>query len=350
MARTSVLGDSPAVSTCFRVIAMAFARRVAVPIVRHFRRGLKRELQLAGRRQTALTVRPNRACHGIVVFSGEPPVWGMEAFIGSMTTDPRAVVLSHGPGGLGVARSLARRGVHVSVFSYEADDLVLRSRFPRTAKPIPGDSDADKERALLEILLTFGENKPVLLMSSDRMVAFVGRHRKQLAEHFRFCIPNQNLLTTLNDKRLETRLLSSIGVPVPATVEILPPDISTLETMLSLPVIFKPHSYAVQHVFSHKNVVATKREALQEFYSAYRDVLPDLLAQEVIPGPDDASWICSCTFDRAHQLLDCSIKRKLRMYPPHYGPSSLAISCSNEELDRVPGRGVGVVGASVSCG
>ena len=199
----------------------------------------------------------------------------------------------------------------------------MRSRFPRTAKPIPGDSDADKERALLEILLTFGENKPVLLMSSDRMVAFVGRHRKQLAEHFRFCIPNQNLLTTLNDKRLETRLLSSIGVPVPATVEILPPDVSTLETMLSLPVIFKPHSYAVQHVFSHKNVVATTREALQEFYSAYRDVLPDLLAQEVIPGPDDASWICSCTFDRAHQLLDCSIKRKLRMYPPTTAPVRL---------------------------
>lgn len=253
---------------------------------------------------------------------------------------PRAVVLSHGPGGLGVVRSLARRGIPVTVFAYESGDLVLLSRFPQVAELIPGADDGEKERALLEKLLSFGGERPVLLMTSDRLVAFVSRHRKSLAERFRFCIPRQDLLTTLNDKRQETRYLSSLGVSVPATVETLPSDVTALESALRLPIIFKPHSFHVNNVLGRKNIVVTTRAALEEFYAMHRSVLPDLLAQEVIPGPDTASWVCSCTFDRAYRLLDCSIKRKLRMYPPGFGVSSFAVSRSNEDLLELT-RGLG---------
>ena len=44
--------------------------------------------------------------------------------------------------------------------------------------------------------------------------------------------------------------------------------------------------------------------------------------QEVIPGPDNADWVCGCTFNQAHELLDCAIKQKLRMAPAHFGVSS----------------------------
>ena len=54
--------------------------------------------------------------------------------------------------------------------------------------------------------------------------------------------------------------------------------------------------------------------------------------QEVIPGPDDANWVCGCTFNQAHELLDCAIKQKLRMAPAHFGVSSFAVSVSNPTI------------------
>ena len=82
-------------------------------------------------------------------------------------------------------------------------------------------------------------------------------------------------------------------------------------------------------------------------YETHKNILSTLLAQEVIPGPDTASWVCSCTFDRSHRLLDCSIKQKLRMAPPHFGISTLAVSRSNDaivELVRKLGAGLAYKG------
>ena len=61
----------------------------------------------------------------------------------------------------------------------------------------------------------------------------------------------------------------------------------------------------------------------------------------MIPGPDDTNWVCSGTFDRAHELLDCTIKRKLGMAPAHFGVATYAVSASNPvvlELARRLGK------------
>jgi len=63
-----------------------------------------------------------------------------------------------------------------------------------------------------------------------------------------------------------------------------------------------------------------------------------LLAQEVIPGPDEYSWVASCTFDSSHHMLDCGIKQKIRMNPPHFGGSTFAISASNVEVYELTKR------------
>jgi len=72
-----------------------------------------------------------------------------------------------------------------------------------------------------------------------------------------------------------------------------------------------------------------------------------VIAQEYIPGEDNAGWVCGCSFNAASKLLACAIKRKLRMYPPHRGGSTLAVSQSNPELVELCGRiarRLGIVG------
>ncbi|MEX2495792.1 MAG: hypothetical protein WD448_06870 [Woeseia sp.] len=240
-----------------------------------------------------------------------------------------AIVLSHGPGGLGTVRSLARRGVAVSAIAWDADDVVLHSRHAARTFALEGDDDAEKEQHLLTLLRSLPEREAVILTTSDLLVAFLSRHQQELLQKFRFRLPPEHVLDALNDKRKETRLVQSLGFPIPKTRQQLPEDADALAQQLRLPIIFKPHHYSVQSQFPLKNVVVRNDRELKDFYREWRAALPVLLAQEVIPGPDSASWICSCTYDQHHRLLDCGIKQKLRALPAHFGGSTFAVSCHN---------------------
>lgn len=243
-----------------------------------------------------------------------------------------AIVLSHGPGGLGAVRSLARCGVRVLVIAFEATDPVLHSRYPVQTIVVPDGNDEDKERHVLGLLNSLPNNDSVLMASSDRLVSLMSDHRDDLHNRFQFKLPSKETLDALNDKSKEIDLIESLGFDVPKTIVDLPATPESLEEHLRFPIIFKPHSFAKQEVFVEKNEVVRDRGELHAFYERWEDALPALLAQEIITGPDSLSWICSCTFDQDHQLLDCGIKQKLRALPAHFGGSCYAVSRDNAEI------------------
>ena len=243
-----------------------------------------------------------------------------------------AIVLSHGAGGLGAVRSLARHGVKVLAIAFEASDLVIHSRFPAQIIVIPGDDDEKKERHILELLDSLPNNDAVLMPTSDRLVSLISGHRDDLHNKFRFKLPSRETLDALNDKSKETELIESLGFDIPRTVTTLPSNPEVLEQQLRFPIIFKPHSFSAQEIFTQKNEIVKDESELHDFYVRWKEAIPDLLAQEVITGPDDLSWICSCTFDQNHALLDCGIKQKLRALPAHFGGSCYAVSRENTAI------------------
>ena len=249
-----------------------------------------------------------------------------------------AVVLTDNRGGLGAVRSLARRGVPVMAAIWDADNLLQYSRFPKKKHTVEGESDQEKYDSLMDFLMSVKDENPVLITSSDRMVAFMARHRETLAEYFRFNIPGTGLLESLNDKKKETVLIAGIGIAVPETVQELPPDPVELAKRLRFPILFKPASFEAKRVFPKKNEQVMDSGELERFYSKYAEAIPELLAQEVIPGPDGLSWVSSCTFDSNHEMLDCGIKQKISMYPPHFGGSTFAVSASNDEVYELTRR------------
>jgi len=248
-----------------------------------------------------------------------------------VTFDAPAIVLSHGSGGLGATRSLARRGITVTAIAFDASDLVLYSRYPAKTYLASGSHD-EKEAQILKILDDLPDQGAAILTDSDRLIALMSRCQKDLSKKYRYRLPPREILDALNDKKQETRLITSLGFDVPKTVQDLPPRPEDLERQLRFPIIFKPYLYVAEKDFPKKNEVIRTRESLAEFYRQWQKVLPLLLAQEVIPGPDSYSWICSCTFDRNHELLDCGIKQKLRAYPAHFGGSTYAVSRTNAEI------------------
>lgn len=258
-----------------------------------------------------------------------------------------AIVLSHKAGGLGAVRALGRRGVQVIAIADQRTDLVLHSRFPAKSYLLSGNNDDENESELLQILSDLPDQGAVILTSSDLIVELISEHRQDLAPKYRLALPSRETLQCLNDKRQETKLIASLGFNVPKTVQELPATPDALKTVLRLPIIFKPYSFVAQRHFTEKNAVVESDEALVEFYDDWKDELAYFVAQEVIPGPDSYSWVCSCTFDRNHELLDCAIKQKLRTNPPHFGGSCYAVSRVNAEileLARALGRKLNYTG------
>jgi len=243
-----------------------------------------------------------------------------------------AIVLSHGPGGLGAVRSLARCGVEVTAIVFEASDPVLHSRFPAQTIVVPGDTDELRERHVLEILNSLPNNDAVLMATSDRLVSLISDHRDNLHNKFLFRLPVKETLDALNDKSKETELIGSLGFDVPLTIARLPSNPDELEQILRFPIIFKPHSFSTQNIFTQKNEIVKNQSELYDFYERWVKALPALLAQEVLTGPDSLSWICSCTFDESHILLDCAVKQKIRSMPAHFGGSCYAVSRENTDI------------------
>ncbi|MBS1876750.1 MAG: hypothetical protein JSU00_26285 [Acidobacteria bacterium] len=196
-----------------------------------------------------------------------------------------------------------------------------------------------KDREILRLLVQNGGREAALLMTSDRMLELVARNREELAGcGYRFQVPALELVQMLNDKVTETEHLASLGVPVPKTVYPLPPQPADLERELGSEVIFKPRTYAEAAIINRKNVIAKGREQIEAVYRKHREWLPLLIGQEIIPGEDGAGWVVSGSFGPRSEMLACAMKRKVRMYPPHFGVSSIAVSEWNPDLAELTAR------------
>jgi D-aspartate ligase len=241
-----------------------------------------------------------------------------------------AVILSHGPGGLGTIRALARRGVEVTALLLEESDTARYSRYALKVIDVAEADSAQRDKKMLRVLRELPCGGAVILTTSDVGVAFLSRNRDELGQKYRFVLPKSDLIDALNDKSREVGLMESLGFEVPRTITKLPPDYRELADELRFPIIFKPYSFAVHDAFPKKNEVIFDSIGLEQFYAKWQGALHVLLAQEVIPGPVSNSWVCSCTYDQSSNLLDCLTRQKFRTIPPEFGTSTFS-ECRNNE-------------------
>lgn len=264
-----------------------------------------------------------------------------------------AVVLCSGSNGLGAVRSLAREGVETHAVALQPGEPVLASRYPRRKVRVQGSAD---EAALLGALLggavggAFGRaSRAALVPTSDRFVSFVVRHREALAERYDLCVPPGRLAAHFVDKDVETALVETVGLPLPKTARRLPENPDSLVRQLGLPILVKPRSFREAVAFGKNELLRTASD-VRAFYEARAGDLEGLIAQEVIPGEDDALWVCNCTFDRRHELATAFTFRRLGMSPARYGVTTYAKSERNEEVLGLVARlgaAVGYVGPAM---
>lgn len=240
-----------------------------------------------------------------------------------MIADPDAVVL----GDLNLLRAVGRAGLRA----------VLQSPSPRTARSrycagsfemTPPVFDLEKSARELCALGSALRTRPVLYYSNDAQLLMVSRQREELQRHFRFLMPDPQLIEDMIDKSRFQLLASRKGFPAPRTLLRPAADSGRIEFPWGYPCILKPASRVgwfeskVMGEEPHKVFKVQSAEELERKSELLRARGREFILQEFIGGGDDQIFSFHAYFDRSSSPLAWFVGRKVRTYPLETGRSS----------------------------
>ena len=237
---------------------------------------------------------------------------------------PGAVVVGGDYQGLGILRSLGRRGVPVCV----VDDEHSISRYSKYCTHFIKVPSLRDEGVIVDALLAvadrLGSSGWILYPTREELVAAFSRHRDQLSQCFRVPTPEWNSVQWAWDKRNTYRLAQELGIPTPRCY--YPKDKNDLDELTGLnpPFAIKP---AIKEHF----VYATKAKAWRAdthaelrslFLKASELVGPgEVMIQELIPGGGSQQFGC-CAFFRDGEAIGKMVVRRRRQHPLQFGRAS----------------------------
>ena len=251
-----------------------------------------------------------------------------------------AVVIGGAQGGLGVVRSLGRRGIPIALLT--ADHwLAASSRYVRRILPSP-DLEKHSEAAdyLLNLGLRNGIEGWVVFPCTDSAVEMISRHHESLARVFRLTIPPWNVLRWAHDKRLTYQRAAQLGIDFPETY-----SIGSAEEVAALncryPVILKPAFKEGRNPLTlDKAWKADNRNALLGRYAQACSLMNSslIIVQEFIPGAGDVQNSYAALWHEGQPLVSLIAKR-LRQYPIHFGHTSTYVQTVEEpEVEEISAR------------
>lgn len=244
-------------------------------------------------------------------------------------------------GGMDLVRPLGLAGIGCAVVAPPGGPP-LYSRFTKASICSGGPPDGPED--LLDALLTFGASqpeRPVLYYIEDDQLLLVSRHRERLAKFFRFVVADPLLVEDLVDKARFQVLAERLRLPVPRTRRLEPKSASAAPDLgLRFPIVIKPVTRRKPWEAiggSRKALQVDGRDALQELWPRLRAADIELLAQELVPGPETRVESYHVYVDAAGAIAGEFTGRKIRTYPASFGHST-ALLITNEQDVMAAGR------------
>lgn len=225
--------------------------------------------------------------------------------------------------GLGVVRSLGRRGIPSVVLDDERS-IAGFSRYTRRSVHVPRLRD---EAVIVDALLDTGRRLGlagwVLYPTREEVVAAVSRNRDRLRTLFRVPTADWAVVGQLWDKRRTYRLAEELGVPIPRTW--YPADVTELDQVEGDgPFAVKP---AIKEHFIYqtgdKAWRANDRAELHRLFSRASGLVPpgEVMVQELVPG-DGRQQFAYCALVRDGVAVASMVVCRRRQHPAEFGRAS----------------------------
>ncbi|HZG70795.1 MAG TPA: hypothetical protein VEY51_04585, partial [Chondromyces sp.] len=202
-----------------------------------------------------------------------------------MNHDHPAFVLDFSANGVGIIRSLARKGITVHAYDTEKPYKVGKSRLAHSGIcPSPLTNQEELLSFLINEAKKF-DKKPVLYTGSDDYVLFLSAYRDELAKHFLFLLPDHSLIENVLDKKKSYELAVKHGIPTPTTYFVDNEEqLEEAASNLDFPCILKPvYGHEFRKKLNKKAFLIHDKAQLIREYPFYRE-FGELIIQEIIPG------------------------------------------------------------------
>jgi D-aspartate ligase len=251
-----------------------------------------------------------------------------------------AVVVGGEHPGLGIARSLGRRGIPICII----DDQHSISQFSRYATRVVRVKDLRDENNtvdnVMEIGHRYGLKGWVLFPTRDETVAAFSRHRERLAEFFRVTTPAWETVRWAWDKKNTYDRAAELGIPVPRTYNVMTEE-GLAGLYNRLPLAIKPA--VKENFFYATGDKAWRAETPEQLNSLFRrarqQIRPEeILIQEIIPGSGLQQY-SYCAFFRDGEAQSTLVARRLRQHPREFGRAATYVeTVENPEVEELSER------------
>ncbi len=253
---------------------------------------------------------------------------------------PGAVVIGGDYQGLGIVRSLGRRGIDVLVIDDERS-ISRHSRFATAAVRVPELRD---EETSVETLLRLGERHAldgwVLFPTREETVAALSRHRERLLAQFRVPTPPWEVTEYAWDKRKTYEIAEELGIATPRTW--------LVGSAAELSQVDGDPPFAVKPAIKERFLYATGAKAWRadtraELDARFRQAAElvgaeEVIVQELIPGSGETQ-LAYCSFFRDGRSSASMVVRRLRQHPPLFGRASTFVqTVEHPELEELSQR------------
>jgi predicted ATP-grasp superfamily ATP-dependent carboligase len=235
-----------------------------------------------------------------------------------------AVVIGGDYQGLGIVRSLGRRGVPVCV----VDDELSISRYSRYTTKFVRLPSLHEERVTVDSLLALGKrlnlNGWVLYPTREELVAALSRHRTELSQMFRVPTPDWETVKWAWDKRNTYQLARELDLPIPATHYL--ENLEQLDRLDGLMPPFAIKPAIKEHFFYATKAKAWRANSHAELRTLFQKASElagcgEIMVQELIPGGGSQQF-SYCAFFRDGHAVGKMVVRRRRQHPLEFGRAS----------------------------
>ena len=246
-----------------------------------------------------------------------------------------AIVLGMFETGLGVARSLGRKGIKVYGFDFKKD-ITFYSKYVK-AKICP--HPLNEEKQFIQYLTSFGKTeyqKPVLFITSDDFLISVSRNKNALDKYFLINLPENKLIESIANKYEQYQLATAAGIELPQTFALRKTEeITTIADKLHYPAIIKGLNVNSWRKNISGSIKGFEVLSETEFTAKANELLlkkTKCLTQEVIQGPDTNHYKFCTYFSKEGKLILGFTLQKIRQNPIRFGVGSVVQSIQYEAL------------------
>jgi D-aspartate ligase len=186
------------------------------------------------------------------------------------------------------------------------------------------------------------ERKPVFICAADLWVVALGAHEAELRGHYTFS-PTARLQAALTTKEQQYALADQHGFPRPLTAYIQSKaDLQAFIAQARFPCLLKPLSHREWANLPEGNplrgekVIQSRTAAeLLSHYELSEPYRPNVVAQEIIEGPDTAKRVYFGVYASDGSLLSSGAVKEFRTHPMFFGMPSVVRPVVEEEISSL---------------